>query len=93
MNLLERAAALQSGDDIALTVDLADALFFSGRLEDACRSLADLADRAVRTGERTTELVARVKERQLRMDVAPEGIADELDSLVAASVAGTRGER
>src|SRR5262249_37429421 len=37
-------------------------------------------------GERTTELLARVKERQLRMDVAPEGIADELDSLVAAAL-------
>jgi class 3 adenylate cyclase/tetratricopeptide (TPR) repeat protein len=86
LNLLERAAALQSGDDIAVTVDLADALFFSGRLEDACRSLSDLADRAVRSGDRTTELVARVKERQLRMDVAPEGIADELDSLVAAAL-------
>jgi class 3 adenylate cyclase/tetratricopeptide (TPR) repeat protein len=86
LNLLGRAAALQSGDDIALTVDLADALFFSGRLEDACRLLSDLADRAARAGDRTIELVARVKEGQLRMDVAPEGIADELDSLVAAAL-------
>jgi class 3 adenylate cyclase/tetratricopeptide (TPR) repeat protein len=86
LNLLERAAALQGGDDIALTVDLADALFFSGRLEDACRSLSHLADRAGRAGDRTTEFVARVKEGQLRMDVAPEGIADELDALVAAAL-------
>jgi class 3 adenylate cyclase/tetratricopeptide (TPR) repeat protein len=86
LNLLQRAAALQSGDDIALTVDLSDALFFSGRLEDACRSLSDLADRAARAGDRTTELVARVKEGQLRMDVAPEGVADELDSLVEAAL-------
>jgi class 3 adenylate cyclase/tetratricopeptide (TPR) repeat protein len=86
LNLLERAAALQSGDDIALTVDLADALFFSGRLEDACRLLSERADRAARAGDRTTELVARVKEGQLRMDVAPEGVADELDTLVAAAL-------
>jgi class 3 adenylate cyclase/tetratricopeptide (TPR) repeat protein len=86
LNLLERAAALQSGDDIALTVDLADALFFSGRLEDACRVLSERADRAARAGDRTTELVARVKEGQLRMDVAPEGVADELDALVAAAL-------
>jgi class 3 adenylate cyclase/tetratricopeptide (TPR) repeat protein len=86
LNLLERAAALQSGDDIALTVDLADALFFAGRLEDACRLLSERADRAARAGDRTAELVARVKEGQLRMDVAPEGVADELDSLVAAAL-------
>jgi class 3 adenylate cyclase/tetratricopeptide (TPR) repeat protein len=86
LNLLKRAAALQSDDDIALSVDLADALFFSGRLEDACRSLSDLADRAARAGDRTTELVARVKGGQLRMDVAPEGTADELDSLVGAAL-------
>ena len=84
-NLLKRAAALQS-DDIALTVDLADALFFSGRLEDACRLLSERADRAARTGDRTTELVARLKEGQLRMDVAPEGVAGELDSLVAVAL-------
>jgi class 3 adenylate cyclase/tetratricopeptide (TPR) repeat protein len=86
LSLLERAAALRSGDDIALTVDLADALFFSGRLEDACRSLSALADRAAGAGDRKTELVGRVKEAQLRMDVAPEGIADELDSLVASAL-------
>jgi tetratricopeptide (TPR) repeat protein len=86
LSLLERAAALESGDDVALTVDLADALFFSGRLEDACRSLSVLADRAARGGDRKTELVARVKEAQLRMDVAPEGIANELDALVAAAL-------
>ncbi|MGZ4325994.1 MAG: adenylate/guanylate cyclase domain-containing protein [Solirubrobacteraceae bacterium] len=86
LNLLERAAAVHHGDDIALTVDLADALFFSARLEDAFRTLSAVAERAARAGDRTTELVARVKETQLRMDVTPEGIADELESLVAAAL-------
>ena len=39
----------------------------------------------------TAELVALIKERQLRMDVAPEGIADELDSLIAAALPDPRG--
>ena len=88
VNLLERAAALPTGDgiDVTITVDLADALFFAGRLEDACGSLLAVAESAARAGERTAELVALIKERQLRMDVAPEGIADELDSLIAAAL-------
>ena len=87
-NLLERAIALSVGNDmdITLTVDLAEAVFFAGRLEDGCRSLSAAAERAARAGDRKTELVARIKERQLRMDVAPEGIADELDSLIAAAL-------
>jgi tetratricopeptide (TPR) repeat protein len=86
LNLLERAAALGPDDDIALSVDLADALFFSGRLGDACRTLSAVAERAASAGDRATELVARVKEGQLRLDVEPEGIADKLDSLVAAAL-------
>jgi class 3 adenylate cyclase len=87
-NLLERAVALSAGDDIdiILTVDLAEALFFSGRLEDGCRSLSAAAERAAEAGDQETELVARIKERQLRMDVAPEGITDELDSLIATAL-------
>ena len=87
-NLLKRAAALSASDDIdiALVVDLAEAVFFTGRLEDARRSLSAVAERAAGAGDRKTELVARIKERQLRMDVAPEGIADELDSLIAAAL-------
>jgi tetratricopeptide (TPR) repeat protein len=87
-NLLERAAVLPASDgvDITLAVDMAEALFFAGRLEDAHRSLSAVADRAARTGDRKTELVARIKERQLRMDVQPEGIADELDSLIAMAL-------
>jgi hypothetical protein len=48
--------------------------------------LSAVAERAARVGDRRRELVARIKERQLRMDVAPEGIADELDSVVAAAL-------
>jgi class 3 adenylate cyclase/tetratricopeptide (TPR) repeat protein len=87
-NLLERADALSTSNDIdiAFTVDLAEAVFFAGRLEDACRSLSAAAERAAGAGDRRTELVARIKETQLRMDLAPEGIADELDSLIAAAL-------
>jgi tetratricopeptide (TPR) repeat protein len=87
-NLLERAVALYPSDDIdiTLTVDLAEALLFAGRLEDAGRFLSAAAERAAVAGDRETELVARIKERQLRMDVAPEGIADELDSLIASAL-------
>jgi class 3 adenylate cyclase/tetratricopeptide (TPR) repeat protein len=87
-NLLERAAALSTSDaiDIAVTVDLAEALFFAGKIDDACRSLSAAAERTAGAGEKTDELVARIEERQLRMDMAPEGIADELDSLIAAAL-------
>jgi hypothetical protein len=87
-NLLDRADALSTSNDIdiAFTVDLAEAVFFAGRLEDACRSLSAAAERAAGAGDRRTELVARIKETQLRMDLAPEGIADELDSLIAAAL-------
>jgi class 3 adenylate cyclase/tetratricopeptide (TPR) repeat protein len=88
VNLLERALALSHAEDlhIAVIVDLAEALFFSGKLEDACRSLSHAAKRAAAAGDQATELVARIRESQLRIDVAPEGIADEIDSLVAAAL-------
>ena len=85
-NLLQRAAALSAGGDIRLTVDLADAVFFAGRLEEACRFLSAAAERAADAGDPDTALVARIKERQLRMDVEPEGITAELDSLVTAAL-------
>jgi hypothetical protein len=55
-NLLERAAALSTGDaiDIAVTVDLAEALFFAGRIDDACRSLSAAAERTAGAARKPT---------------------------------------
>jgi class 3 adenylate cyclase/tetratricopeptide (TPR) repeat protein len=88
VNLLERALTLSPSDeiDILLTVDLAEALYFAGRLEDACGSLSIAAERAASVGDRNAELVARIEESYLRIDVEPEGIADELDSLIAVAL-------
>jgi class 3 adenylate cyclase/tetratricopeptide (TPR) repeat protein len=88
LNLLERAVRLSSDDDldIALVVDLAEALFFAGKLDDACRSLSLAAERAAGAGDRCAELVARIRESHLRIDVVPEGAADDIDSLTAAAL-------
>ena len=87
-NLLERAVALIRDDDvdIALEVDLAEARFFAGRLKAACRSLSTVADRAAAAGDRRSELLARIEESYLRIDVAPEGTADELEILTASAL-------
>jgi class 3 adenylate cyclase/tetratricopeptide (TPR) repeat protein len=88
ITLLERAVALVPSDeiDIALTVDLAEAFFFAGKLEDACRLLSAAAERAAAASDRSAELLARIEESYLRIDVAPQGVADELDSLVAVAL-------
>ena len=87
-NLLKRALALSASDDIdiTLTVDLAEALFFGGNLEDACHSLSAAAERAAAAGDKKSALVARIEESYLRIDVTPEGVADELDSLIAVAL-------
>jgi class 3 adenylate cyclase/tetratricopeptide (TPR) repeat protein len=88
VNLLERAMALSSLDeiDITLVVDLAEALFFAGRLEDACRTLTAAAERAAAARDSKTELVARIREGYYRIDVTPEGVPDALDPLIAAAL-------
>jgi class 3 adenylate cyclase/tetratricopeptide (TPR) repeat protein len=87
-NLLQRALALVPSEeiDIALEVDLAEALYLAGDLKDACRSLSAVAERAAAAGDEKTALVARIEESYFRIDITPEGVADELDSLIAVAV-------
>jgi class 3 adenylate cyclase/tetratricopeptide (TPR) repeat protein len=88
VNLLGRARALAQSDeiDIALDVEFAEALFLAGELERACRSLSIAAEGAAAAGDPTSELLARIEELYLRLDVAPEGIADQMDSLIAVAL-------
>ena len=88
VNLLERALALVPSDelDIGLAIDRAEALFLGGNLEEACRSLSAAADRAAAEGDEKSALLARIEETYLRIDVTPEGVAGELDSLIATAL-------
>ncbi len=88
ISFLSRAHDLLADEelDTALEVELAEARFFAGGLQDACRALVETAERAASAGDRSAELLARIEESYLRMDVEPEGIADKLDSLTRSAV-------
>jgi DNA-binding SARP family transcriptional activator len=81
--LLDRAVALLSaGDvDVPLRIDLAHSLFFSGRPEEAYRSLAGVAEQAAAAGDRIGELCARIEEAILRFHVEPLGALERLTTL------------
>src|SRR5436309_507827 len=80
LNLLDRALALApSGEiDLALEVDLLDALFFSGQTRDAYMAAGLVAERAAAAGDRVAELSALIEEGVFRLLVEPEGAAEQL---------------
>ncbi|HEY8764784.1 MAG TPA: tetratricopeptide repeat protein, partial [Solirubrobacteraceae bacterium] len=84
VSLLERAAALvpPAEIDLALEVDLVDALFETGRGGDALRRADSLAERASAAGDRVGELCGRVQEGLLRTFLEPEGATDKLAALL-----------
>ena len=68
--------------DLAVEAELIDALFWSGRTEEALARAVSFAERASARGDRVAELVARIKEGRLRINVDPEGATERLDELV-----------
>jgi tetratricopeptide (TPR) repeat protein len=84
VNLLERAFALVPADeiDLALEMDLVDALRRAGRGNDALNSAHSLAERAAAAGNRIAELCATIKEGQSRLTMEPEGATERLAVLL-----------
>jgi class 3 adenylate cyclase/tetratricopeptide (TPR) repeat protein len=84
VRLLERAAALvpPAELDLALEIDLADALFWGGRGGDALRRAGSIAERASAAGDRVGELCGRIQEELYRLFLEPEGATGKLAALV-----------
>jgi class 3 adenylate cyclase/tetratricopeptide (TPR) repeat protein len=84
VSLLERASVLvpPSELDVALEIELVDALFWAGRGSDALRRTTVLAERAAAAGDRVGELVGRLKEGIFRINIEPEGQTDRLAALI-----------
>ena len=80
VSLLERAATLVPPDelDLALEIELGEALFWTGRADDALRRADLLAERAAATGDRVGEISGRIKAGVLRLNLRPEGATEEL---------------
>jgi class 3 adenylate cyclase/tetratricopeptide (TPR) repeat protein len=84
VRLFERAAALipPAEIDLALELDLADALYETGKIGDALRRAGSLAERASAAGDRVAELCGRIKEGVCRILLEPEGATERLAALV-----------
>ncbi|MGI8615573.1 MAG: AAA family ATPase [Actinomycetota bacterium] len=84
VSLLERAATLLPPDelDLALETELGEALFWTGRADDALLRADLLAEGAAATGDRVGEISGRIQGGVLRLHRRPEGATDELAALV-----------
>jgi class 3 adenylate cyclase/tetratricopeptide (TPR) repeat protein len=87
-HLVGRALGLVPEDefDAELEINLADALFYSGRPEEAYQSLAAAAERAALAGDRIGELCARLEGGVFKLYVSPDGALAELETLIAEAL-------
>ncbi|HJQ74724.1 MAG TPA: AAA family ATPase [Gaiellaceae bacterium] len=85
MHLVPRARALVPEEevDVPLEVDLADALFFTGKPEDAYRSLTGAAQRAAAAGDRIGELAAGLEAAAFKIFIDTENAFTELEEAIA----------
>jgi class 3 adenylate cyclase/tetratricopeptide (TPR) repeat protein len=83
-NLLERAAALMPPDeiDIALEHDLAFALFWAGKTDQALERARSIGERASLATDRIGTLCGRLLEGRLNYYLAPQGATEKLAALV-----------
>jgi class 3 adenylate cyclase/tetratricopeptide (TPR) repeat protein len=83
VSLLERASALVPlGEvDVALEIDLVEALFETGRGGDALTRAGSIAERAAEAGDRVGELCGRIQADRFRTLLDPEGATDRLATL------------
>jgi class 3 adenylate cyclase/tetratricopeptide (TPR) repeat protein len=88
VGLLERAAALVPAAelDLALEVQLGEALPWTGRADDAVRRAEAFAERAAAAGDHVGELCGSVQAAMFRMTVEPEGAAETVSGLVGGAL-------
>jgi class 3 adenylate cyclase/tetratricopeptide (TPR) repeat protein len=88
LHLVPRALGLVPDDevDVPLEIDLADALFFSGKPQEAQRSLNAAAERAAAASDRLGELCARLEAAVYRLQTDPGGSMAELEVLIAEAL-------
>ena len=84
VSLLERAAPLgSSGEvDLSLEIELVEALFWSGRGQDAFRRADAFASRAAAAGDQVGELCGRVTAERMRLGLDPGTRTERLAALV-----------
>jgi class 3 adenylate cyclase/tetratricopeptide (TPR) repeat protein len=84
VRLFERAAALvpPTDVDLALETELGQALFWTGRGDEALRRADALAERSSSAGDRVGELCGRLLGGMCRLKIEPEGATEELAALV-----------
>jgi class 3 adenylate cyclase/tetratricopeptide (TPR) repeat protein len=82
--LLERAAALgyPAELDIALELELGDALVWTGRADDAFQRAGALAERAAATGDRVVELCGRILAGIIAIFLGTESATQKLSALI-----------
>jgi class 3 adenylate cyclase/tetratricopeptide (TPR) repeat protein len=87
-HLLTRAVALvPDGEvDVPLEIDLAWALFSSGRPEEAHKTLERAAECAKAVGDRTGELCARLEASAFKLYIEQQDAAAELDAVIAEAL-------
>jgi class 3 adenylate cyclase/tetratricopeptide (TPR) repeat protein len=85
LHLMQRSLDLvPDGEvDVSLEIDLGIATFFSGRPEEAPRSMVATAERALAVGDRIGELCARLEAATWGIYSEPHGAAAELESRIA----------
>ena len=84
MRLLERAIALVATAeiDIGLETDLVDALYTTGKGDDALRQADSLIERASVAGDQVGELCGRIKEGYIRLLLGPAVAPTKLAALL-----------
>jgi len=87
-SLLERSAALLPADelDLALEIQIIEALFWGGEAGRARRRAVSLAERAATAGDEIGELCGRIDEAALRTWLDPEGATEQLTELLAEAL-------
>jgi class 3 adenylate cyclase/tetratricopeptide (TPR) repeat protein len=88
VSLLLRAAALvpPAEVDLALETELADALIWTGRADEALRRADSVAERASATGDRVGELCGRIQAGTVGIYLGTEGATEKLAALVEQSL-------
>jgi tetratricopeptide (TPR) repeat protein len=86
--LLERAAEVAPPEevDLALEIDLIEALSWQEDAEQALKRAQSVIERATAAGDRIGELSGRILEGSLRVSSEPTGAAETLDALVAEAL-------
>jgi len=84
VRLLERAIALvqPAQVNLALELDLVDALLWTGKGGEALRRAGSLAEQASAAGDRISELCWRIKAGVIRLYLLPESATETLAALV-----------